>query len=231
MKVVSYNLHKGIGPRKRDILPDVVEAVAALDPDILVCQEVLHRLDVATQSQFITTSLGHRHAFGPNVFRTRGDHGNAVFTRLHMARYANLNLTESFLERRGMLRVWLEDAGRPFELLAVHFSLTGTQRRRQWHRLLQALPEDPAMPVLACGDFNDWSGHLDRLAKRSGVLTNALWQLSPRMRRTFPARRPLLGLDRIYYRGFTLRSIRVLTGEPWNRLSDHLPVEAVFEPG
>ena len=45
-------------------------------------------------------------------------------------------------------------------------------------------------------------------------------------RATFPARRAVFGLDRIYFRGFRVKSVRVLSESPWNELSDHLPVEA-----
>ena len=129
-----------------------------------------------------------------------------------------------------MLRTWLQNGPGPFEVFNVHFSLTTRQRRRQWSKLLAALPEDESTPVLACGDFNDWSYSIDRLARRSGTLRNALWELPLRERLTFPARRALFGLDRIYYRGFRVKSVRVLRDQPWAELSDHLPVEAELEP-
>ena len=232
MKVITYNLHKGRGPRNRDILADVIAAIEARAPDLLVCQEVHHGLsDELHQSRVITAALGHAHVFGPNVFKRAGCHGNATFTRLTVSRYVNVNITESLLERRGMLRTWLLADSGPLELLNVHFSLTGRQRHRQWLRLLASLPDDPQVPVLACGDFNDWRGVLDRHALRSGLLQNAMWSLPKRERLTFPARRPLLALDRIYFRNLRLVGVRVLSGHPWDELSDHLPVEAEFAAG
>jgi endonuclease/exonuclease/phosphatase family metal-dependent hydrolase len=229
MKVITYNLAKGRNGRG-SILEEAIHRIADRNPDLLLCQEVFHGVEAELdQSRFITQVIGCEHVFAPNAFRRRGCHGNATFARMAMARHVNIDLTESFFEKRGMLCTLLEGEHGPFEVLNTHFSLTGRQRRRQWFKLAQALPDDPDMPVLACGDFNDWSGALDRRVKRSGVLQNALWSLPRHARRSFPARRPVFGLDRIYFRGFRLASVQVLSGEPWDRLSDHLPVEAQLE--
>lgn len=47
--------------------------------------------------------------------------------------------------------------------------------------------------------------------------------------RTFPAAFPWLRLDRIYQRGFAVRSAKVLRGKPWTQLSDHAPILAELE--
>ncbi len=47
--------------------------------------------------------------------------------------------------------------------------------------------------------------------------------------RTFPAAFPWFRLDRIYQRGFAVRSARVLSGQPWSVLSDHSPILAELE--
>jgi len=47
--------------------------------------------------------------------------------------------------------------------------------------------------------------------------------------RTFPAMFPWFRLDRIYQRGFAVRSARVLRGRAWSRLSDHSPLLAELE--
>ena len=47
--------------------------------------------------------------------------------------------------------------------------------------------------------------------------------------RTFPAAFPWFRLDRIYQRGFAVRSARVLRGKPWTQYSDHAPLLAELE--
>lgn len=47
--------------------------------------------------------------------------------------------------------------------------------------------------------------------------------------RTFPSAFPWLRLDRIYQRGFAVRSAKVLRWRPWSQLSDHVPILAELE--
>ena len=47
--------------------------------------------------------------------------------------------------------------------------------------------------------------------------------------KTFPAKFPLLRLDRIYQRGFSVKRAHVLRGKPWSILSDHSPILAELE--
>lgn len=230
MKVITYNLHKGVGRRNRRIVAEIGQALAERRPDVLLCQEVFHSIeDEIKQSHFLTEVVGHPHVFAPNCFRETGCHGNATFANFRIRKHENIDVSDRFLQKRGILRVWLENERRPLEVLNVHFSLTGGQRRRQWLRMMQALPHDPKTPVIVCGDFNDWHGALDRLARRSFALENALWHLPSPHRRTYPSHRPLFALDRVYFRGLKVAAVNVLRGPPWSELSDHLPVEVIFE--
>lgn len=234
MRIITYNLHKGRGRGRGSdsILAEAVHAVAERSPDLLMCQEVYHGIEAdLEQCRFITERIGHAHVFGPNRSYRDGCHGNATFARWPIARHRNIDVSESSLEKRGILHVDLRDDASGVEIatLNTHFSLTGRQRKRQWFKLIQALPHDASVPVIACGDFNDWTGSLDRMARRTGLLENALWHLPRVERRSFPAHRPMLGLDRVYVRGFRVSSVRVLREEPWRRLSDHLPVEVMLE--
>src|SRR5690606_23684154 len=69
--------------------------------------------------------------------------------------------------------------------------------------------------------------------EKSGIVVPELGfkggaRLSPPPR-TFPSAFPWLRLDRIYQRGFAVRSARVLSGAPWRQLSDHAPLMAELE--
>ncbi|MFT5048867.1 MAG: endonuclease/exonuclease/phosphatase family metal-dependent hydrolase [Chlamydiales bacterium] len=230
VKILTYNLHKGRSALRRDVLAEIADALAERAPDLLTCQEVFHGTrDTRHQCEVLAEALDHAHVFGPNAFYRKGCHGNATFARLPVAEHVNIDVTQSTLEKRGILHATLQDGPGTIETMNVHFSLTRRQRARQWRRLLETLPEDLAVPTIVCGDFNDWSGSLDRVARRSGTFHNALWNLPTPARQSYPAQRPLLALDRIYLRGFRVVSAEVLRGQPWSRLSDHLPIEVVVE--
>jgi endonuclease/exonuclease/phosphatase family metal-dependent hydrolase len=68
---------------------------------------------------------------------------------------------------------------------------------------------------------------LDQLAKRIVRAGNHLQKI--RGARTFPALLPWLQMDRIYQRGFVTRSVQVMRGPAWARLSDHAPLVADLE--
>ncbi len=44
--------------------------------------------------------------------------------------------------------------------------------------------------------------------------------------RSFPAAFPLLRLDRIYVRGVAVREVKLHSGPPWSRVSDHAALTA-----
>ena len=78
----------------------------------------------------------------------------------------------------------------------------------------------PSEPVIVAGDFNDWRLKAD--ARLSGHLVEAFGKPA----RSFPARLPMLRLDRIYLRNAQACEARVLSRYPWSHLSDHAPLVA-----
>jgi endonuclease/exonuclease/phosphatase family metal-dependent hydrolase len=82
---------------------------------------------------------------------------------------------------------------------------------------------------VVAGDFNDWRLHAHRhLVSRSG-LREVFVEAHGRAARTFPARWPVLRLDRIYVREATAHEPIVLPRRPWTHLSDHAPLAAEIE--
>jgi endonuclease/exonuclease/phosphatase family metal-dependent hydrolase len=73
------------------------------------------------------------------------------------------------------------------------------------------------------------AGVMGRQLERRNQLTMPGQQSMVPPPRTFPSAFPMLRLDRIYQRGFAVRSARVLRGRPWSQLSDHSPILAELE--
>mgnify|MGYP001368064044 CR=1 FL=1 len=85
--------------------------------------------------------------------------------------------------------------------------------------------------IIIAGDFNDWHQRLHRRFLNLD-LKEAFCEQYGRPVKSFPSKRPLLPLDRVYFRGLTLRHAQLLHGEPWESLSDHCALYAEFElPG
>jgi endonuclease/exonuclease/phosphatase family metal-dependent hydrolase len=80
-------------------------------------------------------------------------------------------------------------------------------------------------PLIVAGDFNDWRRRAGALLARCG-LREAFVEEHGRPARSFPARWPLLALDRIYFRNVRVRATAVHAQRPWSHLSDHVPLSA-----
>jgi endonuclease/exonuclease/phosphatase family metal-dependent hydrolase len=88
---------------------------------------------------------------------------------------------------------------------------------------------DPDSPLIIAGDFNDWRNEADKLLAHRLGMTEAFGGAfggvhSPG--RSFPSKRPLLRLDRIYVRGFTIQMAEMHSGTPWSKISDHAALSA-----
>lgn len=118
----------------------------------------------------------------------------------------------------------------PGELLhcvCVHLSLFAHSRRRQMSALADYLESAIAAdaPLIIAGDFNDWRNDGERvLAQRLGL--GEVFSSGGRPARSFPARLPLLRLDRIYVRGFSVEQAGLQFVEHGLRVSDHAALSA-----
>lgn len=191
---------------------------------------------------------GWHAVYRSNALTRHGEHGNALLSRFAVLAHAHRDVSDHRLEQRGLLHVtlavpWSSGSGRPaadaaaagggampsaaadrpLHVIVVHLGLIHASRQRQVVALgryvAEAVPQDE--PLVVAGDFNDWGERLHADLAQLGLHT-----LEGARVPTFPARFPLLALDRIYVRGLRLLALRAPHGGRWARLSDHLPLVA-----
>jgi endonuclease/exonuclease/phosphatase family metal-dependent hydrolase len=241
LRVLSYNIHKGLSAlNRKHVLHDIREAIRSVGADLVFLQEVLGAHDGhsvrfdnwprESQFEFLADSIWNHHAYGKNAVYDSGHHGNAVLSKYPILAWRNVDITASAFEQRGILQVDIDLINQKTHLhaMCVHLGLTGRQRNTQvsvLNRLVsESVPENA--PLIVAGDFNDWSARASkRLTKELGM-QEVFAELHGRHARTFPARFPVLMLDRIYCRGLEVQSASVLMGKPWNTLSDHAALYA-----
>ena len=236
-RLMSYNIHKGIGgvDRKYD-LGRIAETINYYRPDVAVLQEVdeeVPRSGRHRQVEMLAEATGLPHcAFQRTVRLRAGHYGNAILSRHALVDPVDIDLTLRPKKRRGaMIARWRIPVGehtKTMVLVNVHLGLSGIERQIQLRRLLAnvRLAHLPARtPMVIAGDYNDvWSS----LGRR--VMYGAGFQLAGPKIRTFPASMPLRSLDRVFYRG-DLRAVHAFAGriETARRASDHLPLVVEFE--
>jgi endonuclease/exonuclease/phosphatase family metal-dependent hydrolase len=264
LRVATYNIHKGLtafGRRSR--VAELRMALHRIDADIVFLQEVQDRnerlarrlaLDSRSTQLDILASSGYEHrAYGINAVYPHGHHGNAILSRLPIEHFANHDISDHMLERRGMLHAVAQLPGREssgLHLICAHFGLAKRSRMRQADWVARFIEREipPQAPLILAGDFNDWQRGVDaQLRQRLGMsevfdqsrtdptsgrswLERLLaWRRPVRVARTFPSIVPWLTLDRIYLRGMQARGSRVPRGQAWAQCSDHAPLIADLE--
>ena len=237
ISAVTYNLHKGLTAGNRHfVLSEIRDALRHVSADIIFLQEVVGQHDqhkhagtgchYAPQFEYLADSLWDHYAYGRNAVAEGRHHGNAILSKFPIVAFENVDLSLTKWERRGFLHATIAIPGYPQLLHAgcLHLNLLEHHRRRQMallqQRIVAAIPN--GAPAIVAGDFNDWRGRTSRVLRDRVGLEDAYSHQHGRHARTFPARFPVLPLDRIYTRGISILDAAVLGGARFHRLSDHL---------
>ncbi|MES2385355.1 MAG: endonuclease/exonuclease/phosphatase family protein [Pseudomonadota bacterium] len=244
LKVLTVNIHKGFTFFNRKfILHELREAVRTVGADVVFLQEVTgtharHENKVANYPatphyEFLADSIWPQFAYGRNAVYTNGHHGNAVLSKFPIISFENRDVSISGPERRGLLHCVLQIPGRETTVhaICVHLGLAESHRLKQLHMLCDMVHKDiPASaPVIVAGDFNDWRLRAHDVLERGAGMHEVFVQANGQAARTFPARFPMLRLDRIYVRNAIGHAPVVLPPRPWSHLSDHAPLAAEIE--
>lgn len=234
-RVATYNIHKGVqglGLARRLEIHNLVHAVEQLDADVVCLQEVRRhnrkmervftRWPDLDQAGYLSPE-GYEAVYRTNAVTRHGEHGNALLSRWPVMTSGHSDVSDHRFEQRGLLHAELLMEGQPLHVIVVHLGLIHASRERQVRRLGQFIEQEvPAgTPLVVAGDFNDWGAQLVRPMAALDLHTFEGIRLP-----TFPARLPLLHLDRVYARGLRLVSAHVPHGRAWSRMSDHLPLIA-----
>lgn len=233
MRLLSYNIHKGIGLDQRYVLDRVWRVIEEADPDLVCLQEVASnawRTRYQDQPGILAERFQPRDlSFQMNVHYGRGGYGNLLLSRWAFRRQQQVSLRMQSRKPRGAQVVVVETPQGPLRLTNWHLGLAERERHWQAARLLEH-PEfaaDSQLPSLIVGDFNDWRNTL-----AAGVFRqHAFEQVTapPSRFRSFPAFMPTLSLDKAYYRGnIIVRNARLVRSRHTLWASDHLPLVIDF---
>lgn len=223
--VATWNVHRCIGRDGRHDPERIAGVIAGLGADVVALQEVdseVTRPGFVDQLDDLARRTGYAAVAGPSIRRRYGRYGTAILTRLSVRDVHRHDLSVPGREPRGALEVTLD---RGLRVIATHLGLARGERRRQVARLadlaVRASTGSPADTRVLAGDVNMW-WPLDRSLRR-------LERAGGESRRvaTFPARFPLLPLDRIWVAGRRrLASVDAVRDGTTAVASDHLPLVA-----
>ena len=244
LRVLSYNIHKGFNlGNVRYVLSMIKQAIRSVDVDIIFLQEVIgshvshlkrnQERPTLSQFEYLADEFWPHHAYGRNAVYRKGDHGNAILSRYPIKSFKNFDISATPLAQRGILHAEIElpETGMILNCMNVHLDLMHSARLKQVNQLCGLIGQwiQPHEPFILAGDFNDWSQRLSSTIEHQIGAKEIFKHAHGSHAATYPARFPLLKLDRIYVRGLDSLSAEVMLGAPWAKLSDHAPLFATLK--
>ncbi|MEO6710160.1 MAG: endonuclease/exonuclease/phosphatase family protein [Planctomycetota bacterium] len=227
LRIATYNVHAFVGADRRCDPARTAAVVQELRADVVALQEMTYPADLAieTRSPVVLPSLDqYQCVLGPTHVRAEHHFGNVILTRFPIRDLSRIDISTSRREPRGAVHVVLDAFGSEFHVIATHFGLGWLERRGQIARILAAVQQVSGGFVAVMGDFNDW------LPGRSLVRALDDHFGSPGSPKSFPARWPMLALDRVWvHPRASVTSVQAHASLLAKRASDHLPVVAEME--
>ena len=225
LRIATYNIHRCVGCDGVEDSARIAAVLRDVNADVTALQEVA--FDANGPKNILTDlarSMDAQAIAGPTLLEKKGHYGNALLSRIAPARVDRLDISVPGREPRGALAVKLRLNDSSIRIVTTHLGLGSRERRYQIRRLLPLLDEPNDAVTILLGDFNEWLlwGRPLRWVNRRFGSGNLL--AAPA---TFPSRRPLLALDRIWVEpADRLISLHIHRHVPAAIASDHLPLVA-----
>jgi endonuclease/exonuclease/phosphatase family metal-dependent hydrolase len=219
VRLVTWNIHGGIGLDGQYNAARVIAVLRELHADVVALQEVAALSLHAGFLKQVSDALDVRIVVGRTLTRRDADYGNALLSRFPVISSASIELSVRRHEPRNAIDAKLDVHGSALRVMATHLGLRPAERREQVQRILRAVDAAPHVPTVLMGDLNEWY-----LWGRPLRWLHARFRATPAPA-SFPARRPVLALDRIWgHPAESLSGVRAHRSSLTRAASDHLPV-------
>jgi endonuclease/exonuclease/phosphatase family metal-dependent hydrolase len=229
MRLLTYNIHKGVGSDRRYRLERIINVIRAEEPDLICLQEVdrnVRRSRFHDQPALLAEKLGAAaHLYQLNVPHREGGYGNLILSRWPFRSHHHVSIRHRRRKPRGAQLVVVETPEGPLHLINWHLGLRERERVWQTGHLLghRAFLESAHLPTIIAGDYNDWRNTL----ARHHFPRHGFHQATTPIRRfrSFPSFLALASLDKVFYRGdIHVRHAGIVRSRLARRASDHLPL-------
>jgi endonuclease/exonuclease/phosphatase family metal-dependent hydrolase len=235
VRVVTFNIHHGVGADGRLDLERIAETVESFDADVIGLQEVDRRFgprsDFVDQPRVLSRRLGMRLAYGAaldleplDVGEPRRRYGNAVLSRYPIVRGSNMLLPRTGpVEQRALLQTQIDFGDR-----LVYAYTTHLEAHDPGQRVLQA--GAVATTVVARGGprvlLADLHARPDgvEMAAIAAVVDDA-WAVGSGPGLTYPATAPTRRIDVVQHSAELVPTSASVVA---STASDHRPVVVDF---
>jgi len=231
LRIMTYNIHVGVGMDKKLDLQRIADVINKEQPDLVGLQEVdrgVTRTEGKDEMAELAKLTRMDYAFAHNLDYQGGQYGVAILSRYLIKNVDHrMFANKREAERRGMLRVEVEIEGKTVNFVTTHLDYQYADGREfETEQMLKFL-EGVTGPTIVVADMNDEpTGAAYKLI--SNTFADA-W-IESRAKGdgySFPADKPVKRIDYILFNKDRLKAKRAKVVE--TLASDHVPVMAELE--
>lgn len=223
LRVMSWNLHHGVGEDGKLDLKRIAARIREQKPDLVVLQEVDHkcrRSKSVDQTAELARLTGLAGAFGKAMSHDGGEYGQAILSK-HPLGETKVHRLPGDGEPRIAFEAAVTVGGKPLRLVSVHLDHQQDARRLKQAETLAKELGASDVPLILAGDFNDVPD--SPVMKAFGEGWTAVEKSEPKL--TCPAANPKTEIDHVLLRG--LKAVSPVTVVPEAVASDHRPLVTV----
>ena len=232
IRVMTYNIHVGVGMDKKLDLQRIADVINRERPDLVGLQEVdrgVRRTEGKDEIVELAKMTSMEFAFAPNLDYQGGKYGVAILSRWPIKNTVHRmfeNKRES--ERRGMLAIEIEVDKKTINFVTTHLDYQFEDGRFFETEQLMKFLDGAKGPLIVVADLNDvpeGSAYKLMLTKFDDAWVTIRAKGDGF---SYPADKPVKRIDHIFYR----TSDRVRAKKAWvvaTLASDHVPVVAEVE--
>ncbi|MEF3306581.1 endonuclease/exonuclease/phosphatase family protein [Paenibacillus sp. GYB003] len=231
VKVLSYNIHYGMGVDGVWDLKRIGDVLAASGAEVIGLQEIDKHWSARSQfldeTKWLADYLGMHYAFGANLDRDpleeggeRRQYGTAILSKYPIIASDNQLITSSPREQRGLLKATINVKGNFIHIFNTHLGLSPEERAEQTAEIVEIVGEQNGSIIM--GDLNAAPNTKEIL-----ILSNAFRDAfaGSAADYTFPSNAPRIRADYIFHSDDLELGKAEVIATP---ASDHLPVTAEF---
>ena len=229
LRVLSYNIHIGIGNDDKLDLERTAKTIMAHKPDLVAIQEIdrnTERTQNVDQVAELERLTGMHAVFGKTINLGSGEYGIAILSKYPITEHKITQLPQMDRhEDRGVLEATIQlDNGKSLVFACTHFCHVSEERRtKQAEKINELFVERNGLVIIA-GDFNATPD------SKTIATMKAKWSDATNEEPTFSSDKPQMKIDYIFYRPAEMLRVKetCVIKEPVT--SDHSPVLSVLEP-
>ena len=236
LRVLSYNIHVGVGNDGKLDLRRTARTIMEQKPDLVAIQEIdrnTERTQKVDQVAELERLTGMHAVFGKTIDFSGGEYGLAILSKYPISDHKITPLPQlGNREERGALEAVIKlDNETSLTFVCTHFCHQSEERRVMQAEKINELFSNRDGLVILAGDFNATPD------SKTIATMKAKWSDATNDEPTSPSNRPRSKIDYIFYRPVEknfrpeYRMLRVketqVIKDPVT--SDHLPVLSVFE--